>query len=748
MRPRLYTAEETQFDTNGIGVLFDAIACKTSLAFGQDELTMQYPVEGVHYDQIRLRSILVAKPDQYRDPQPYRVYQVTAPLSGVVTVRARHLVYDLSGIAVQPFFATGVGEALQGLKANAVTDCPFDFWTDKVTAGAFSVPVPDTIWQRLGGIAGSILDVYGGEYQFDGYTVKLYNHLGADRGVSIRYGKNLTSLEQDANCAACYTGVMPYWVNPETGAVVKLADNVIMASGQHGYVRILPLDLSAEFEAAPTEDQLRARAERYMADNKIGEPAVSWKVEFVALDQTVEYKGKALLERIYLGDTVEVQFAAMGISAKSRAIAAVYDCLMERYDSITLGSLKQTLSTTIVEQQKQIDRAPTLTDMERVSAALTKSILGANGGSVRLLDTDGDGRPDELYIADNDDPAQAQKVWRFNYEGWAASKTGYNGPFELGATLSNGIIANFITAGSLSAALITTGILQSPNGSFRFNMETGDIYIGGYATDADINNLSAEMANQTKDLQSAMDSITHIKLDAEGLLVQVQNIIANGVDQVITKTGYRFDAMGLLISKMGEEIANRIDNTGMYVERSGTVMLQANAGGVITTDLTVRNYLKIAHARFEAYGAGATACFWMQFASGQNILLDSGRTITNNDYNTATYTPSSPLVEGETYTVSLCVTPAPGVTLYSVFLSSGWIRNANLYVQGLSRQVIRATFVAHYLSGKTPTDSASYAQIRLCRSPNDGTVTDDSIVHWCKVEIGDTPTDWSPAPED
>lgn len=221
------------------------------------------------------------------------------------------------------------------------------------------------------------------------------------------------------------------------------------------------------------------------------------------------------------------------------------------------------------------------------------------------------------------------------------------------------------------------------------------------------------------------------------------------MERVTTKEKhYTLDDDGLKISQPGKEIENRLDETGMYVTRSGTAMLQANNNGVITTDLTVRNYLKIAHARFEAYGAGATACFWMQFASGQNILLDSGRTITNNDYNTATYTPSSPLVEGETYTVSLCVTPAPGVTLYSVFLSSGGMRNANLYVQGPSRQVIRATFVAHYSSGMTPTDSARYAQIRLHRFPNDGTVTDDSIVHWCKVEIGDTPTDWSPAPED
>lgn len=269
------------------------------------------------------------------------------------------------------------------------------------------------------------------------------------------------------------------------------------------------------------------------------------------------------------------------------------------------------------------------------------------------------------------------------------------------------------------------------------------------AVEIEADTLSAQVAQQVSELGLVRENLTQIQQSAGSLSVKVQSILDNGVERVTTKEKhYTLDDDGLKISQPGKEIENRLDETGMYVTRSGTAMLQANNNGVITTDLTVRNYLKIAHARFEAYGAGATACFWMQFASGQNILLDSGRTITNNDYNTATYTPSSPLVEGETYTVSLCVTPAPGVTLYSVFLSSGGMRNANLYVQGPSRQVIRATFVAHYSSGMTPTDSARYAQIRLHRFPNDGTVTDDSIVHWCKVEIGDTPTDWSPAPED
>jgi len=85
------------------------------------------------------------------------------------------------------------------------------------------------------------------------------------------------------------------------------------------------------------------------------------------------------------------------------------------------------------------------------------------------LDTNGDGNPDELYITDNADPSLAVKVWRFNYEGWAASKTGYNGPYIFGATLDDGLLANFVTAAQLVA-----GTIRSRDGeTFFLDLDNG-----------------------------------------------------------------------------------------------------------------------------------------------------------------------------------------------------------------------------------------------------------------------------------
>ena len=469
--PILYSATETNFDHNGIGILSACVSCEvTEEANGIFELAMQYPMDGIHYEDIADRGIIKAKADQFREPQLFRVYAVSKPMSGVVTVLAEHISYDLSGIPVKPLSADSVALALTGLKNNAVVDCPFEFWTDKATSGKFSVPTPASIRSRLGGVAGSILDVYGGEYEFDNYTVKLHNNRGMNRGVSIRYGKNLTDIKQDQNCSDVATGVYPYWASQQNAELVELPEKIINAPGTYNFVKIRPLDLTQSFKEKPTADQLRGKAQEYVEINNIGVPSVSLTVSFAQLQQSEEYKNLKLLERVSLCDTVNVEFPALGVSATAKAVKMVYDVIADRVKSVTLGSVRTNIADTIVQQKQEIAQLPNKSFLELAVEALTSTILGAKGGSVRLLDSNEDGEPDTLYIADNPDPKQAVKVWRFNYEGWGASENGYNGPFKLGATLDGGIVADFITAGTLYGLLLKAGAIESLDGRINIDL--------------------------------------------------------------------------------------------------------------------------------------------------------------------------------------------------------------------------------------------------------------------------------------
>ena len=617
MKPILYESSETGFASNGVGVLSDAVFCEVYRVLnGEYELTMEYPVDGIHFSQIRRRSVILAKPDPVSRLQPFRVWRITKPSRGMVTVYARHIAYDLRGIPVLPFSCEGVILAMEGLKANAAADCPFSFSTDKETGSAFSVTKPQSIWGTLGGQEGSILDTFGGEYDFDRFDVRLLGRLGADRGVSIRYGKNLTSLEQDENCEKCYTGVLPYWVDPETGAVLQLEERIVPVEGTFDYTNILTLDMTEKFEVQPTPEQLLQATRDYIRSNQIGVPDIGWTVEFVQLEKTEEYKGKALLERVLLGDTVTVIFPKLGIHAAARAVETRYDPIAERYKDIRLGSVRADISDDIVSQGKDIAKKPGKTQMQQAIDALTRSLMGATGGAARLLDTDGDHWPDTLYIADDPDPAKATKVWRYNYEGWGASENGYNGPFVMGATFDNGILADFIRAGTLNANLIRAGVLQSADGSFRLDLNSGALFVGGYATSQEVLEVSQNLELTEAELAMLKEDMLSIRAGNIALEIEIQKIQTDGVSKVVTQTGYCFDQDGLNIRKSGEEMQNLLDNTGMYVRRGQDTILQANHQGVVATDVKVNNFLILGdNSRLEDYSDGTdehrTACFYV-----------------------------------------------------------------------------------------------------------------------------------------
>lgn len=463
---KLFPSTATTFTTNGLGVLSDAVSALVSQEInGEFELRFQYPVSGIHADEIVSRSIVTAKADKMGDEQPFRVYRITKPLNGIFTVYCRHIAYDMSGIVINPFEASTLGTALVGLVENASSSCPFTFDTDKSVATGFTLAIPKSLWSILGGSEGSILQTYKGEWEFDGYAAHLWNKRGSNRGVIIRYGKNMTGYEQDLDAGSVYTGVYPYW--EMNGTLVTLPEKIVAVDGTFDFTHILSLNLTESFQTAPTEEELRTRAQKYITDNEIGAPDISWNVEFVQMEQSLEYGDLALLERITLGDTVTVDFEQYSTHATARVVAVEFDALLDRYDNVTLGKVKASLADTIVEQQRAVAEKPSVTLVEQIAESLADSILDATGGCVRVLDTNGDGMADELYIADNVDPAQAVKVWRFNYNGWAASTSGYSGPFTMGATLDDGLLASFVTAAHLVA-----GTIQSADGtSFYLNLD-------------------------------------------------------------------------------------------------------------------------------------------------------------------------------------------------------------------------------------------------------------------------------------
>lgn len=595
----LFDQNEEAFTSNGLGALPDATSCiVTEERNGEYEVEMEYPLTGRHFHDIQKRRILCVKPNPYDDLQPFRIYSITKPINGIVTVHAAHLSYDTSGSIVKlfPADAGSASAAMSYLKNFSVPSTPFTFFTNVGKTGTMSVPKPSSIRSLLGGSDGSILDTFGGEYLFDKWNISLLESRGANRGVTIRYGKNMTDLEQEENDTDFYTGVYPFWYSEsEDGGLVTLSANngIVNAPGTYDFVKIMPLDLSSENFSKettdsegytttiekPTEAELLAAAQKYIADNKIGIPKVSLDVSFVMLAQSEEYKDFARLETVKLCDTVTVEFEKLGVKTTAKCIKTVYNVLTDKYDSIELGEPKSSLAETVSNQGTLIEEASDKSYMERAIQNATDLIMsGKLGGYVTVT-------KNEIYIADNKDLDKATKVWRWNSGGLGYSSTGKDGPFGTAITSDGKIVADYITTGNLDCSVLnvsnihgdsilvdTIGALNGINqetDSYQY-IKTGlldsngnyGIAIGQLTTNSDgtLSTSSSEYVKITSGRISFMQNGTEVAYMSGKKLV-----IKNGD---ITASDFRFTNGGSIKAQL-EQLADSVSSNGFDFEING-----------------------------------------------------------------------------------------------------------------------------------------------------------------------------------
>ena len=454
LKPILYESTEKTFSTNGIGVLSDVLSCIVDEEKnGAYELTMEYPVGGVHFYELISRAIILAKPNNSDRPQPFRIYQIGKPLNGIVTVYGQHISYDLSGVAVSPFSATGIDNVIAAMQANAIPpDHGFTLTTNEAGGTGIMTDVPGSFRALMGGTDGSLLDIYGGEYKYDRFDISLLSARGQDRGFEIRYGKNLISFEQEENCASVYTDVYPFWVSGDER--VFLDEKTIRASGTYDFTKVLPLDMSSYFDSAPSKADLKAAAQNYMTANKIGVPKVSLKLSY---EDFAENQNAV----VQLCDTVTVVFPKLNVRTKAQIVKVEYDVLLERYKSLEIGSTVSSLAETIADNTVDISKILRAPSLQQAIANATAWLTRTTGGHI-VFKKDANGGFSEIYIMDTDDVETAQKVWRINLGGFGFSGNGINGPYETAITQDGQIVGRFVTAEGLQVnAANILGLLQA-----------------------------------------------------------------------------------------------------------------------------------------------------------------------------------------------------------------------------------------------------------------------------------------------
>lgn len=501
-----------------IGWLAEASDCQcTEERNGVFELEFQYPMLGRYAADLVIDRYVKAKPNATAANQFFHIRKVSKPINGMFTVSCEHISYALSGYPVPTVSASGnaqvaINAILTAAKNQLGKDTGFSVATTDITLSSSIALTNVSARAALGGVSGSVLDVYGGEYEFDNHTIKLHKARGKDRGVRIAYGRNMTELKCDIDMDSAYTGIYGYVKNDN----VDLHSYKAVTNSSGINAKTLIRDFSSDFSGGDskiTQSGLDSAVAAYAAANDINSPTVSMTVSFVDLSQSPEYASFSALESVSLCDTVQIYHKDLNINIKAKVIKTVYDVLRERYTSVDLGSpranfadvIKQTVNETKdLRGQLVLAKSDLTAAYEKAIADATAAITGNSGGYVRLNPSQ---NPQEILIMDTPDISTAKNIWRFNLSGFGHSSGGYSGPYRTAVTQDGHIVADFIDTGILNANIIRAGIMQSTNGEFSFNLETGhieasDINITGGDINLDGGQLSIENSGFKTDLSS------------------------------------------------------------------------------------------------------------------------------------------------------------------------------------------------------------------------------------------------------
>lgn len=470
----LYDKKCTEFNNNGICILKPLECIVTEELNGDYSIQLTLPQSETMVEEESIIKVPVPTGTDI-----FRVYSINTTLNGTKTVNARHISYDMLTDFIEDTRPTDCNGSLALSLILKDTKFKGSCDIDSLATSYYEMTNPIN---ALIGADNSFINRWGGELERSYYMVNVWSRVGSDRGVTIRYGKNLTGLDLTIDMSEVITRIMPTGVK-ESNSVLKLPEKYIDSPliGNYANVRTKRIhytDISISDDVTQEQAYSMLRnAAKAEYDNGLDKPTVSGQVDFIALQNTEEYKDVEVLESVYLGDTITVYHPNLNVNLTSRVVSYQYDAISQRYINVTLGSVLPIIGASNSNSSKPIvDKVKTETsELKQEFDRVTDAITGQTGGNVVLNPKE---KPREFLIMDKDSISTARNIWRWNLAGLAHSKYGYNGPYGQAAITADGqICADFITTGSLSAGIVKSGSFISRNGRLIFNLDGANMTV-------------------------------------------------------------------------------------------------------------------------------------------------------------------------------------------------------------------------------------------------------------------------------
>lgn len=779
----IYDAKEKEFAGNGL-IALEPDECKVI-----HEINGDFSADLVHHHDAQGKWRYIQEQRILRIPTPegkqlFRIYSVSHDgQTKQMIAKARHIFYDLSDNFledVRPTEINGAG-AMERISSGTQYAHPFRFGSD-VSNISTAYYVRTNPVAALMGAENAVINRWGGELERDNFDVMLRARVGADHGVQIRYGKNMTAISLQYDISKIATRIMPTGLAEDGQTVVMLPEKYIDSKYIERYphpivTHIHYSDIKVDTENGVTLNEvyhiLRERANAEF-EAGIDLPETYGTVSFVDLSTTEQYKNKLALETVRLGDTVTVKNSELDINTKTRVISYTYEAAKGQYDSIEFGQIKPDISTVLERISSVLQDEITIakSDLQQAIDKATDMLISALGGHVIK-------RRGEILILDTESPETAQKVWRWNLNGLGYSSSGITGPYSLAITMDGTIVADFITAGVLNGDLLKAGSVKADkinakgltvnngvtdtlrvdeNGDVSLNVKSLSITGNQVATQGDLtsglNGMQIGSRNYIKDSVSRVltsPSGGSNYLNRQLCTLEQGTQYTFSVEKIVRVSGTATQVAVLIydfpnnhavatyllnISNSKQQITFTSPNDG----DTNTLIIYAGVSGS-----TAGNSIRYEHMKLEK---GSKATDWTPAPDdptyGVNMILNSKKVETSSAYGFAWKELTAQLIAGQKYTLSFCghidqQALNDGKKLTCYIYSKDWVLSKSVGLNTTSDSVATLTFIAN------KTDTCRFTAYLF---PDGGSRAGKATLKWCKLEVGDRATDWTPAPED
>ena len=622
----LYKSNEKDFLHRGLGVLKDiSDTVITEQINGIFDMSFYYPLSGILIKEIKEGRIVRAKTK--KGYQAFRIDAITKSDDFLgVFVHAFHITYDLAYNFIEDTFIQNKGgeSALSQLLEKAII--PHDFKSTSTIQGPISTRIvrKNLLSVIMGSEDNSLLSRGGGEFERDNFQINWKPSIGKDRGVKIKYRKNLVGLNFKSDEFNVITQIMPQGYDglllPEKYVKSPLIDKYHMPKiAKKEYSDIISKEKSKDNKDAIDHeialDKLRQRANQEFIKG-IDKPKITCDVEFVDLSQTVEYEQYKQLEEVYIGDTVTVYHPKLDVDVKIKIESYQYDPLSDSYINLTLGNSENTMLKAFSNADKALSSVEELKNniqeslLEKAIETSTALINNGFGGFVKYY-------PDKVLIMDADDETTAKNVWRFNKNGIGHSSTGINGPYKFSWTIDGQFNTEFIGVHSITANKLAADVGQSLDLSSNVSITNIVGSIEGNKTYIDQN--KEELNNSISKLTQEKDSFT---IEFEQLrqllngdkeeLQKIRAIIQSGVDS--NGNSYT-EWIGNDTNSM------RMSSDGMAMVVDGVDVVKIKDENVYAKSIFVKNNLGAGNHTIVKYGNIFTIFVWTGGAVWQEVEL-------------------------------------------------------------------------------------------------------------------------------